>query len=451
MQRKRKIGILDSNMTLKKIRDGALFFITVIIIGIVSVSVIAYGRGYRLDMQGKSLGTTGLITATSDPVGAMVFVDGKKTTATNGNINVVPGWYTVRIVKEGYQPWEKRIRVQGEVVARADATLFPQNPSLYAVTGNGAVNPTMSPDGAKLAYIIPEDPTASESGAATPKFGVWILDIADKPLGLNRDAKKILEGTLLPAKDSILTWSPDSKELLVTSTVDKVTSYYLLDAENVNAYLRSVAEMPALAQSWKTLSEEKEKEKLLSLKPDVSFIATSSMAMMNFSPDETMVLYEGNSDFTLPPIITPAPISTNPTEEDRMVKPGNLYVYDLKEDRNYLLGKKTDFIESSSFPLCIPVKGEQPNELYKEAVSFFCQYTRKAHIQWLPTSRHLVITGKDRIDIMEFDGGNRKTVYAGPFWNGFVAPWTNGSKLIILTSLNTHIQNAMNLYGVNIK
>lgn len=438
-------------MNFKKLREVAVFIATVLVIGIVSIAVIAYGRGYRLDMRQKSLGPTGLITATSDPVGAMVFVDGKRTTATNGNINVVPGWYTVKIVKEGYQPWEKRIRVQGEVVARADATLFPQNPSLYAITGGGAVNPAMSPDGSKLAYIIPEEVNASESGTATPKFGVWILAIADKPLGLNRDAKKILEGTLLPTKDPSLTWSPDSKELLLTSTVNQVSSYYLLDAEKENTFVTPIADLPTLAQTWKTLSDDKEKEKLLSLKPDVSAIATSSMTMMNFSPDETMILYEGNATTPIPRVIVPTPIGTNPTDEDRMVKEGSLYVYDIKEDRNYFIGKKEDFLEPSPFPLCSITPKTVPTTAYTDALAFFCQYTETMRIQWLPTSRHLVITGKDRIDIMEFDGGNRKTVYAGPFWDTFVAPWTNASKLIILTNLNMAASTMPNLYAVNIR
>ena len=124
-------------MTIPKIRSILIFIFTVCLILGVSAAVIAYGRGYRVDVRKNSLKPTGLISATSDPVGAQVLVDNQLKTATNNSFAIEPGWYTVRIIKESYIPWEKKIRIQGEVVTRADAFLFPTSPSLSPLTRTG--------------------------------------------------------------------------------------------------------------------------------------------------------------------------------------------------------------------------------------------------------------------------------------------------------------------------
>jgi hypothetical protein len=78
-----------------------------------TLAVIFYGRGYRPDFKENQLKPTGLLSATSDPVGSQVYIDGTLKTATNNTLNIEPGWYTVQIAKEGYLPWQKKLRVQG--------------------------------------------------------------------------------------------------------------------------------------------------------------------------------------------------------------------------------------------------------------------------------------------------------------------------------------------------
>lgn len=397
-------------MELGKLRSVAITIISIILIGSVSLALIAFGRGYRFDIKKKILAPTGLLTVTSDPTGAQVLVDGKKLSATNTTVNLVPGWYTITMVKEGYQSWEKKIRVQGEVVARADATLFPVNPSLRAITSSGVTAPVLSPDGTKLAFIVPFQASQFDPTELPSRSGIWVLDLVDKPLSVNRDARQILKyETLNITEATTLSWSPDSKQVLV--------NYYLLNSDSLNDLPKLVPDMTVLQTEWQTLKNSQDKEKLLTLPDEFVSVATQSAKIISFSPDETKIFYEATSAAALASVIKPALIGTNPTEEEREITPDNLYVYDVKEDRNYLLGKIKDF----------------------------------SLIQWLPSSRHLIITGKDRIDVMEYDGTNRKTVYAGPFWDGFVAPWTNGSRLLILTNLNSGASAVNNLYAVNIR
>jgi len=429
-------------MANKNLSNTLLSIVTVILIVGISLSVILYGRGYRLDFNNKSLGTTGLIAATSDPTGAQLFIDGKPKGATNTNLNVQPGWYTVTVVKNGYQPWEKQVRVQGEVLTRVDAMLFSSNPSLFALTSSGVMNPTLSPDGTKLAYDVPETPEASQAAQLVSRAGIWVLDLLDKPLGMNRDARQIVKRVQLDTDGALLSWSPDSKQLILTT---KNNEAYLLESDRLNETPKFISDMPTLMNEWQELKAAKDKEKLLSLSPDAMNVATSSMKILAFSPDETKILYEASQSMTIPIVIDPPLIGTNPTEEVRTIKPGNVYVYNVKEDKNYLIGTTKTLI-----PEPTPVPKTKSAEPYTNQTEIKAP-PANILVQWLPTSRHLVVTSKDKVEVMEYDGINKKVVYAGPFWDGFVAPWSNAGRIVILTNLNPAASVIGNLYAVNIR
>ena len=71
-------------------------------------------------------------------------------------------------------------------------------------------------------------------------------------------------------------------------------------------------------------------------------------------------------------------------------------------------------------------------------------------LSWLPDSRHLIFVHDKKIDIMEYDGTNVTTVYAGPFVDSYVFPYSNASKIVILTNLgNPNI--TPNLYTLGLK
>jgi hypothetical protein len=72
-------------------------------------------------------------------------------------------------------------------------------------------------------------------------------------------------------------------------------------------------------------------------------------------------------------------------------------------------------------------------------------------VHWFPTSRHLLLTLNGKIDVMEYDRTNWITIYSGPFVDDFVAPWSNGSRIIILTNLNGDATTLPNLYTVNLR
>ena len=104
---------------------------------------IFYAKGYRIVPNNGSpmVEGTGLLVLTSKPDAAKVFVNNQIATATNNTINLTPGDYEIKIVKDGYFAWNKKITIKKEVVSRADALLFPTAPKLESTTSTPAPNP----------------------------------------------------------------------------------------------------------------------------------------------------------------------------------------------------------------------------------------------------------------------------------------------------------------------
>ncbi len=384
---------------MKKYRSFLISFATVCSILLATIAVVAFGRGYRLDITRTSLKPTGLISATSDPVGAQISVNGILKTATNNSFNIEPGVYTVRIYKEGYLPWQKDIRVQGEIVSQASAFLFPTNPSLSPLTIQGIVAPVLSPDGTKIAYLVPEK-------------GLWYYELSEGPLGRNRDPIQIDQNTILDYKNAEIMWSPDTTQLLVNTRLYTIAK--------PNTFTDVSATRTQILADWVAQQKETELQKLAAFKQPIINMATTSAVIIAFSPDETKILYEATASATIPQVIVPALIGTNSTQEDRNITPGNYYVYDSREDKNYFLLDKKELMQPEN-------------------------------IHWYPTSRHLLLTLKGKIDVLEYDRTNWVTIYSGPFVDNFVAPWTNGSRIIILTNLNGNTETLPNLYTVNLR
>lgn len=413
-----------------------------------STLVILYGRGFRpgIPTNGDNniVRSTGLLSTTSDPVGSQVYVDGLLKTATNNSFNIDPGVHTVRILKEGYLPWQKEIKVDKEVVSRADAFLFPTNPSLSPLTSSGILQPTLSPDGTKIAYIVPP----SESTKDTPKAtGLWVYDLADRPLGFNRDQRQLgVWQQNWENANLTIQWSPTSQQILIER--ENSSDARLYEVSRTGETTLSSQGVTQLKIEWHEEDTLRKTQQLVAFKQPFIDIATSSSRLLSFSPDETKVLYEATASATLPFIIVPPLIGSNSTPENRSIEPGNIYVYDKKEDKNYFLFSTKELLPSPT-PTPTGVRRPSPTptaKLIPVGTSF-----KDYPIRWFPTNNHLVITLHGKIDILEYDRTNWVTVYAGPFAETFIAPWPGGSRLIIVTNLNPGASPLPNLYTVNLR
>ena len=170
---------------------------------------------------------------------------------------------------------------------------------------------------------------------------------------------------------------------------------------------------------------------------------------MAFSPDETKILYEATRSATIPQIINPPLVATNPTEEKRAIEPGKIYVYDSREDKNFLVLDKSELPQPAVSASPTPSPRGRTN--VNPSPTLITNSLQPVNVYWFPTNRHLVLTLPGKVDIMEYDRTNWVTVYAGPFVEGFIAPWPNGSRIIIMTNLNPGQSTLPNLYTVNLR
>jgi len=417
-------------MSIKRWR--ILFFLLALFsISTASVIAIKIGQGYRPDFSTKSLRPTGLLVATSTPDGAQVYIDGKLKTATNATLNLSPGEYEVEIKKDGFFPWKKTLEIKKELVTKTDAYLFSSFPDLRALTFTGAQNPVLSPEGTRVAYAV-----ASPS-ASLEKQGLWVLDLTDRPLGLSREPRQIVANTpQLDFSQAELRWSPDGKQILATfktevgkgKTAKTRIQNFLLDAEKTNpssALTDITPTINLLFQSWEKNQQARFQAQISKLPEKLLSTFTDNTANIQFSPDETKILYIATASATIPEGLIPLPPVVSTQKEERDIKPGRVYVYDLKEDKNFFIGEISNYQQVSGLKL------------------------QASGYSWFPTSKHIFIVQKDKIIIKEYDGTNETVVWSGPFVNSFAFPFPAGNRILILTSLGKDIPS--NLYAVSLR
>lgn len=246
--------------------------LTAFMILAVAAIVILVARGYQFDFKNARLSPTGILVATSDPDGAQVFINGKFTSATNNTINLSPGKYSVKIVKEGFTPWEKTITLKTEEVFKTNAYLFPSLPELRPLTLTGAKNPTLSPDETKIAYFV--------ASASAEKNGLWILDMSRGalPTGIfaSADLRQIYQTTpTLSLSDSKITWSFDTKEIIASTSANL---NYLLETDRIN-FVPSPLTASELSQTkaqWASLNNARYKTQTAKLDPKLLALLASS-------------------------------------------------------------------------------------------------------------------------------------------------------------------------------
>lgn len=398
---------------MRKIVFGSATLIAVLVI--LTTIAVLYASGYRLTSQNGTnfVEGTGVIVLTSVPDGARVYVNDHLTTATNNTINLQPGKYDVRIEKEGYFAWKKNITVKKGEVSQANALLFPNYPKLTPLTTTGAANVVVDPTNSLIAYTVDDFNTVR-------KNGIYLLNMNSRPILLGDLTTQLSDNTVADFTNATLEFSPEGDQIIATMSGSLGTSVYLLSTKNFNDTPQDITNSVFQVRSeWEQIEAEKESRQIRTLPSKLRPFLTTYFTDMSFSPDNNKIMYTASGSATMPIIINPRLKGTNSTPETRELNDGYRYVYDIKEDRNYLIAKKGE--ES-------PI----PNYL------------------WHPDSNHLVYITDSKINIMEFDGQNDTTVYAGPFEKDFVTIWPDGSNIVILTNFNNPGTN-LNLYKVGLK
>lgn len=404
-------------MNIHSLRGKLISIIGILIVFGATFAAILYGRGYRVTFNDSNgISGTGILVLNSFPEGARVYIDDNLTTATDNTINLSPGDYTVRIEKDGYYPWQKYVLVRREEVTHAIATLFPTTPRLEAVTNLGALSPIIDNSGTKIAYKV--------ASSSAQKNGIYLLDMNQRSiLPFGGSISQIVKDDLEIFSQSDISFAPTGDEIIATTSgITRRTYRIPLDGGNP---INITATLSQIAQEYQGEDMLIQKKVMNAFPRKIREFARQNMTGAIISPQDDKILYFASASASIPLVIEPRLPGTNPTPETRDLTRGHIYVYDIEEDKNYLI-LDTSNIQGSEIP----------------------------HFKWHANGLNLFFVntqgGKKSIDTIEYDGQNRRTLYAGPLMDQYLFPWPDGTSVLILTNLNTPDTPA-NLYRIGLK
>lgn len=439
---------------------GVIYTLVSLVLIVLGTTIaIQYAKGgFRFTRQQGFQPNTGLLNANSFPTGAEVYIDGELVTATDDTVYLAPGKYQVTISKEGYSPWSKMLNIQEELVTQTNAQLFPSAPSLTSLTLAGATNIVTSPDGQQIVFY-------TDRAQTEEKNGLYILELNNNLIPLGGGPRLIATDTpILDLANAQLIWSPNSAELMILTPskemVIEVNSKVDLEQQPDISWKRK-----QVLSEWEEEMYQREREFLKELPEAMIEIATSSAKNVYLSPDKKRMMYTATADFTLPNDIVPAVPASNTQPEVRELTTDAIYIYDAEEDKNFFIGTETGDRKVAKHLLATDLFGPaqtlesspsaftrlQADTTTETARRFQVHHTSLAinTLQWFPDSKHVLFATPDQVHIMEYDGTNNTVVYSGPFEPGFVYPWPNGEKVLILTAFSP--DSPQNLYAVELK
>lgn len=402
----------------------------------VSTILLLLAQGYRFDFQKRTVKPTGILVVNSTPDGALIFLNDEAKDATNTSLtSLPPGSYQLRLQKQGYATYQREVQIQKELVTKVEVLLTPLFPELKPLTFTGAQNPVSSPDSSKILFVAPIAQNGkSESSEIT--LGWWLLELTERPFNLSSSASLLLtDSPALPYSQMAITWSSDSKQVLLEPTAKlqsqnnenpnpSVALAYLLDltTKKIEAFGKP-EEVQNLQKLWQTQSEAAI-GKLTESLPESLQQKIAQIKNPIWSPDGSKILYQeipNNEAF--------------------------FKVFDLKPKDMFL---PTDFL---------PQPSPKTNEtvISAEWEVFKISKERFVKTNWYPDSQHLIILEKESADapigiisLVEIDGQNLTKLFSGQIVDDFLAPYPNGSKMAILTNFNPESKQ-YNLYSVNLR
>lgn len=112
-----------------------IFSITILLFVVATPLILLYAWGYSFDWQTRRIALTGGLYLKSTPDDAKIYLNDKLKGETNTLVRrLAPKEYQVKIVKDGFHPWAKRLKVESKIVTGArDILLIPLEPKVEII------------------------------------------------------------------------------------------------------------------------------------------------------------------------------------------------------------------------------------------------------------------------------------------------------------------------------
>jgi hypothetical protein len=202
-----------------------LFFTCVFLFLTISPLAILYSQGYRLDWPNKRLVKTGALFFKTSPHSAKIYINDllkKKSDPLFGNAlieNLIPQQYNVRIEKQGFQTWQKRLKVEKSMVTEAkNITLVPKDLNLDLLAKR-VENLWFSNDQRSL--------ITQERNKDQVSWSLKLYDLNTKVKSHLLARQELEKEKELEIKK--LSWFNDSKTVLLKTNDGQTDQYFLLD------------------------------------------------------------------------------------------------------------------------------------------------------------------------------------------------------------------------------
>lgn len=169
-----------------KMQRNTYFYLFVFLFFIATPAVILYSQGYLFNFSNLSLKKTGAIFVSTSPKGVRIFVN-DKLAATTSNIifsqgkllsHLTPGEYAVKIEKDEFASWDKKLVVEPQLVAEArNIFLTPQN-ARAEIIEEKVSDVILSESNAMIAYVKTDG--AATLDVSSPKIVPLIVAPEEK-------------------------------------------------------------------------------------------------------------------------------------------------------------------------------------------------------------------------------------------------------------------------------
>ncbi len=165
--------------------------------------VVFYTAGYRWNPKKEKIERNGTLIIDSTPSKANIFLNENNTNERTPVTlqNVTPGVYRIRLEKEGYRSWEKRLEIFPERVTFANDILLWINAVPEALAFEPITRVESAQNGSALALLEPH--------SSSSRLIVWQPDT---------DSKRAYEIPGVIQNDAVISWSDDSRSIYVESS-----------------------------------------------------------------------------------------------------------------------------------------------------------------------------------------------------------------------------------------
>jgi WD40 repeat protein len=176
--------------------------------------------GYRYNIEKGRVQKTGIIKITPQPRGATIFLNGTQylTSLTPAKIEYqLPGDYEIKLTKDGYFDWQKKLPVFENVTTFAEKILLWKKSTPQQLASSSAMSWLTSPDGNLVIFT-------------DQKKNIFLLDINSGLLGeLTGGTIESIATGLSYDSISFLEYSPSGRYVLAQTSKKSQTGYLIID------------------------------------------------------------------------------------------------------------------------------------------------------------------------------------------------------------------------------